>query len=576
MSKVIYVCTRNRRLGSTDEDRLREICRNLEPDNVVSQIDHKVLANDRIAFAIMNYQPSIIEKENSLLLGCLYGQWERWDEPLTDFPDGSYALFRDNDDYFEVVTDAAASRTIWYYFDEHWFIASTSQRAMVMFLGSFDFDERVIPWCLSTGSLGPELSWDQRFKRLAVDSSVVLDRAHWSISTKHNPVRFAEQNRSDAEHNKLLAAAISKTIESLQCLNFDDWALPLSGGYDSRAILCFTNKTGAIPENLRTITWGLEKSIRETGNDAKVAKDLADRMGVAHRYYHTDVSDEPIAKIIDRFLLCGEGRADGLSGYMDGMKIWSDLLADGVVGIIRGDEGFGWSAVSSAMTVRCSVGCGLCSDYSNLVDVIDRFGLPDQEFPADLQQTDESLSAWRDRLYHTYRIPTILAALSDIKYSYVEQITPLLSRLILSRVRELPDRLRTDKSLFKEIVNTIAPRVPYANKEATASADDILRKGPVVELLYHLLRSEYARTVFSSEFLIYITKGITREGSSSKMTSGSVKKYIKKLIPRSIKNVLRDTGVAAPSADANRLAFRVYMIVRMHQILSEDCNKFSS
>jgi hypothetical protein len=319
----------------------------------------------------------------------------------------------------------------------------------------------------------------------------------------------------------------------------------------------------------------LKKSINEAGNDAKVAKDLASALGVGHRYYHTDVSEEPIAEVVDRFLLCGEGRIDHIAGYMDGMKIWRDLLGDGVIGIIRGDEAFGCSPLSSALAVRHYVGCALCSDYSNLVDVIERFGLSHQEFPAHLKQRDdESLSTWRDRLYHIYRLPTVLAALSDLKFSYVEQITPLLSILILSRVRELPDRLRTGKTLFKGIVNTITPKVAYANKGANASVEDILRGSPVVELLYNTLRCDYSRTLFSSEFLNYVTKGIAFDGSSNNKTPSSLKKPIPGFVETL--NLLKDSSAGLPTVDANILAFRVYIIIRMHQILSEDCNKISS
>ena len=330
MSKVIYVCARNHSFDSTDEERLEKICSVLQPDNIVSQIDHRVVSNGNVAYAIMNYQPTVIDKKNSLLLGYLYDRRETWDEPLTDFPDGSYALFRNNDDYLEVVTDAVASRTIWYYFDANWFIASSSQRGIFMFLGNFHFDERVIPWLLSTGTLGPEFSWDTRLKRLSVDSSVVLDRNIWSISTRQTPVHFVQQDRSDAEHQRILEDAIGKTIDSLKGINFEHWEIPLSGGYDSRAIICFINRTVRISENLRTITWGLEESIDDTGSDAKVAKDLAYTLGVEHRYYHTDLSEEPIANVIDRFLFCGEGRVDRFSGYTDGMKIWKDLFAAGV------------------------------------------------------------------------------------------------------------------------------------------------------------------------------------------------------------------------------------------------------
>ena len=569
MSKVIYACSRNRAFDSKDKMRILEICKDLEPDNLSPPVNHKISIHDRIAFGVMNPPKSIVCSDTSLLLGYLYGQSNRWYEPLSEFPDGSYALFRDSPDYLEVVSDPAASRTIWYYFDDNLFISSTSQRAIILFIGNFVFDERVIPWVLSTGSLGPELSWDKRLQRLGPDSSVILDKKNWSISTKQTPINFAEVSRSDSEHQRLLTDSIKRTIASLKDINYNDWVLPLSGGYDSRGILCFIKDNEGNTEELKTITWGLKDSIKEQGNDAKVAKELARTLGVHHNYYHTNTSEEPIEKIIDRFILCGEGRIDHLSGYMDGFEIWRKLHEDGVQGIIRGDEGFGWSPALSELSVLQSVGCNLCSNIPNLKNITTEYGFSTQELPVDLEMKEgESLEQWRDRLYHVFRLPTILAALSDLKFSYVEVINPLISRSILHQVRELPDHLRTNKVLFKSIVNTIGPNIAYADKGANLPPRDILRKKEVVNLLKQKIQSEHARDIFGPDFVSFILKGI-KTGSVNQASKRSLEQKIIRLIPPFIKN--RVSKVYSPAIDGNILAFRAYIIIRMHEILSNDC-----
>ena len=207
MAKVIYICSRNRPFNSNDERKIHKICMELEPDNLPSSVQHKVFVNNKIIWGIMNYYSSIVQKNNSLLLGYIYDNNIGWEEPLSEFPDGSYGLFRDNHDYLEIVSDPSGSRTIWYYFDDKVFISSTSQRAIVMFLGSFVFDERVIPWMLSTGSLGPEFSWDMRLKKLGPDSSVILDKMDWSISINKKINKFIEKNQTDGEHHIILTDA---------------------------------------------------------------------------------------------------------------------------------------------------------------------------------------------------------------------------------------------------------------------------------------------------------------------------------------------------------------------------------
>jgi len=573
MAKVIYAFSRKTPFSNNDSRKLRKICARLEPDNLLSPVQHKVKVNGALAYGIVNDKDTAISG-NSVLLGCIYGKDECWENPRKTYPDGSYAIFRDSKDCLEVVSDAAASRTIWYYFNDEYFVASTSQRAIIMFLGSFDFDDQTIPWMLSTGSLGPSLSWDKRVKRVPPESSVVLDKERWSISLNRQPIVFSQKKRSHSDHKELLMneiRAVIQSINSSRYINFNDYVLPLSGGYDSRGILCFLTES-SVPNRLRTITWGLEQNIARVGNDAAVAKELASKVNVEHKYFHTDIGREPIEKVIDRFIYCGEGRVDHLSGYMDGLEIWRRLLEEEKTsGIIRGDEGFGWIPVSSELTARLSVGIGLCSDYRNLNIINGRFKFPKQDFPLDLRRTkDETLDAWRDRLYHAYRLPTILAALSDIKYSYVEIINPLLSRSILHRVRELPDSLRTDKALFKEIVDSVGPKVQYAKEGANASLMNILRSQEIVELMRNKFQSEGAKRVFGGDFLEYVYGLIREESNESKKASKKPWANIKSLVPRSIKNRIRDL-VAKPSLDNNLLAFRVFLILRMNEILRSDC-----
>jgi hypothetical protein len=320
---------------------------------------------------------------------------------------------------------------------------------------------------------------------------------------------------------------------------------------------------------------------------------------VQHEYYHTDVSREPIEAILDRFVLCGEGRIDHLAGYLDGMEIWRKLHDEGVSGIIRGDEGFGWTQVSSELDVKTSVGCALCTDFDNLKSSIADFGLPAQALPVDLKKRrGESLSSWRDRLYQEYRLPTILAALSDIKLSYVEVINPLLSKSILTTVRSLPDCLRTDKTIFREIVDSIGPDVPYADKDATADPRDVLRRKDFVELLKNEIDSSYANQLFGSSFVRFILNSISEtmprslETQQSERIKESIRKTpyasqiverIKSLVPRFVKTWLRELlkpslrdKALRPKVDGNVLAFRVFIIIKMHKTLKSDSTKFGS
>jgi len=566
MAKCIYICSRQT-LQHSARSFLQTICEKLAPDNIIAN-KPKILVGEDIAYGIMNPTAPVLEKEGSILLGQIYDKTESWNLPRTEFPDGSYALFREGEEYFEIVSDPVASRTIWYYADENILVASTSQRAIAMYLGNFEFDERVIPWMLSTGTLGPVFSWDKRIKRIPPDSSVILDKGNWTVSVRSNPIQFEFVKQSDRLHKKNFIETLRNFFKALD-LDYDCWALPLSGGYDSRGILCFLAENRNV-RCLRTITWGLKSSQRVKGNDAYIAKKLAENLGLSHQYYATDLSTEPIEKVISRYLLVGEGRIDHVAAYMDGFGIWKTLFEDGIKGTIRGDECFGWLRTSSALGVKLTTGCALCSDYLNLKEYI-RYGIPLQEVPQFLdRRKGETFATWRDRLYQEYRIPTILSALSDLKLSYVEQISPFLSKKIIQQVRHLPDHLRTEKKIFKNILHTIGPRIDFATSEATALPGDIIKGTQFVEYLRKELASDKAKEMFRKEFLDSILEGIRTETHEkiSKKKLGSLKRYAKKYLPLFLIRAIRK--VSPPVVNRHVLAFRVFLIYKMNEILKED------
>jgi len=94
-----------------------------------------------------------------------------------------------------------------------------------------------------------------------------------------------------------------------------------------------------------------------------IAKKLATKLKVDHKFYYTDLSNEPIELMLQRFLLNGEGRIDHLAGYLDGFRIWQTLYNDGVQGVMRGDEAFGGKKRTTSLAVRLFNDLGLCSDW---------------------------------------------------------------------------------------------------------------------------------------------------------------------------------------------------------------------
>ena len=499
----------------------------------------------------------MLERDGSVAVGHLLGDKSQREDALSrGTPDGSFALFRDGGDSLEVMSDPAGSRTVWYYRDEETFIASTSQRAIVGIAGGFQFNEQVVPWMLSTGSLGPSLSWDKRIEMLPPDSSVVLNKKDWSVSIKTTPIEFTPIEQSEEQHERLLREALEETFASFD-VDLTQWILALSGGYDSRSILYMLRDAGKDIDPLRTVTWGLASNRTRQGNDAAVARELAGALGLSNDYHPTDLTPEPIDLVLDRFVRLGEARIDHLSAYMDGFAMWKAMFKDGAQGLIRGDEGLGWGMprIPMAATVRIGVGCALCSDFRNLRPYRD--GLPAQELPQSLRKGEgETLPAWRDRLYHQFRLPTIISALSDLRLAYVEQASPLLSRKILRAVRQLPDALRTNKILFKRFVGAMSPKIEFASSGAIASPQQILRDERIVDLLKEELSSENVKQVVPAELLDRIV---------ARMEIGPLRTSKWGTHLRRVR-----TRLLGGDVDYNVLAFRAFIISRMNTIMSQD------
>lgn len=503
-------------------------------------------------------------------MGNLIQPQEDWWKPNAEVPDGSYALFRSDENKVELLSDMLATRTIWYIQTEKVFIAATSQRAIIFFLQEFRPNRDVYAWMLSSGTIGPGLSWDSRIKCLSGNSRLVLDRSSWKVNIHMEPVQFSPVDRPAEEHESKLRERLEYIFGHLR-LDYSKWVLPLSGGVDSRAILLFLKDRGYF----KCITWGLRSSLKDKKNDAHIAKSLTEYFGLGHEYFETDLSEEPLDLIFNRFLVAGEGRIDHIPGYMDGFRIWKHLFESKYQGIIRGDQVFGCRAANKPETVYKNMGLHILSDYENLnplKDVIEEFH---QEHPSYLKRSEiESLESWRDRVNAEFEVPVIFAALNDIKLPYVEIINPFLSRSIVHQVRQFPDDLRTDKRLFRTIVNSLNPDIPYAQCEAVAKAKAFPRTQNVIYLIRNVLGTDHAKTLLPEELIRFILHNMKTSEPTFRINSFLLYRLISLLIPKRTKKLIK-TKTMKHNLDLNTLGLRACLICKMDKILSSDANALS-
>ena len=562
MSKAILVCFRDRGQVGDFRRSVALVGRRLMPDHV-SSVPLAVTENEGLWSIVVNPSPPLLARNGSVCLGGIIAGLDRWWAVGTPPPDGSYALFRGDVDTVELATDAVASRTIWYVQTDALFIAATSQRAIVMLLGSYEPNPNTLPWMLSSGTLGPDNAWDLRIRRLEPDALLRLDRRSWKHSIQQRDVVFATQPATEHEQKAKLLRIMREVFDELHVDN-QAWEMLLSGGYDSRAILLLLKNR----DGLRCTTWGHRSSAEDCGSDAGVAARLARHFRLNHRYLPIDTQRESPEKAIGRFLSAGEGRIDLLSGYMDGCCIWEQLFNERR-GVIRGDEAFGKYPVDNPFEARDCVGLRLLSDCYNLRGI--DFGLPQQTVPEYLERKQrESLATWRDRMNQLFELPTVWAALNDVKSAYVELMNPLLSRRVVEYVRTLPDHARTDKSLFRKLVRDLSPPIGFAVRPSIESPRNILKQEQFVSLFLDTFDSLSARRVLPDRLLRFLASHVAVAKESERRRS-RVRPWrpVLSAIPAGMRRLAK-RAFQRPVLDANVMAFRAYIICRMHEILGED------
>ncbi len=422
----------------------------------------------------------------------------------TAVPDNAAGVFRADADanVLTVSSDAVASRTLWYAHTPEIFVSSTSQRAITAVLRSFEPDDRALSWVLTTGKLGPRQGWDARVTHLPPDATLRLDRARWTLrlTSREGPWQCPDPPRTLDDHVHRLRAALDETVAGMDLR--DDVVVPISGGYDSRAILVWLCRHKRAGTRLRALTWGRAEALADPLSDASVAKDLCRALGVEHRY-HVLTPCQDFAKVFERFVSAGEGRIDHLGGYLDGFDLWASLRAEGVTAIVRGDMVFGYPSAQSALDVRLDTGIPLVNDLVNLrtIESLVRRGVV---WPDDmLQRAGETPTAWNNRLGHTYRLPTALAALTHLKTSYVEVLNPLLSRPVVACARELSLSQYVYKSVWKEFVRRTGPAVPFARSTATTPAGEFLARPEVRAYLLGVLQGQRPEDVLPGDVLAF-------------------------------------------------------------------------
>jgi hypothetical protein len=193
------------------------------------------------------------------------------------------------------------------------------------------------------------------------------------------------------------------------------------------------------------------------------------------------------------------------------------------------------------------------------------------------KQGTESLGTYNYRLHHLFNLPYNMAALNDIKLSYVEVNNPQLTRSILYEIRRIPDELLYNKKVHKMVVSKLSPNIGFAVRSAPEHPRDILHRPKTVEFIRTYLNNSDSSELVPNEFVRKITKGMSsfndEKTIKSYLSSYNIKRKIKKMVSIKNKQILSAYVKAKP--EYNVLALRLFIILKTYKMLKEDASTIS-
>lgn len=462
-----------------------------------------------------------------------------------------------------ITAPKVAWRTLWVCQDEHVTVVATSLRQCAFLLGGLQPDEHSPTQFLLTGTLGPERSWDHRVRQLQGGESVEIDFRDGGLR-RGQPVSEGKPESSELSEPAARTELADRIRDSLtsKLADTDGWVLPLSGGHDSRGLLLM------LPEPLPTITWGSAASRNDRHSDTWVAGELAAATGASNRFIEISEEMAEPELALTNFVAASEGRSDHIDAYADGLRSWRSLAADGVTGIVRGDECFGWVDRRTELGVRRSVGAlGLADliETDRTREIVDRHSL--WQLP---RSPDQSLAAWRDELYRSFRVPSVLAPLTEIKANFVDVVCPLLEPEVVSMATSLRDDQRTDKRVFAKLVEQLSPPVPFATRSSLqfhgfAARDDT--RAMLIERLTDSPPAMFDRRLVAA---LTVASAALEPVQQAPSTLGAAKRLARTVLPRrAIRSLARNQMESPVSVTDDTLRLRMALADEAVAMLEE-------
>jgi asparagine synthetase B (glutamine-hydrolysing) len=314
---------------------------------------------------------------------------------------------------------------------------------------------------MSTGCLleGKYLLQDIQLLRQAqvmtVEPHSVKIQPYWTFS-------YADQR--DERDPKVLSQELSELVVQAvkrQTRDSIPYAVPLSGGYDSRSIVSSMRRLNPT-QSLKTVTWGDED--HRPDSDVMVAQRLAEHLRTNHSFYR--LGAEALPGNFHEYVRLSEARVDSAGNYPEGLGMFRRIRSElGVNLLYRGNEYFGIREAGSRY--KEAVYLAFLPTF-NLLPRSFKYLYPAvYDTLADLSESQmkrlmrqyryESFIDTKDHLFINERFYAFHNPLTQLKRHIVEERNPLLDNDVIEFMRRVPTPLRIWKSLFHDVVSCLLP-----------------------------------------------------------------------------------------------------------------------
>jgi hypothetical protein len=412
-------------------------------------------------------------------------------EAASRYREGGIRAVLDADGFFSAVVLDAANRAaflatdhcgstpiFWAERDGQFGFAPEAKALFPMLAIEPRMDEAGLVQIMNVGYVFGDNSMFEGVKRLEpaqvlnidLDNASVRTSRYWDLSFSNDKELSSPRKAASALFDSIVSAQ-----QAVPATGASDVALALTGGLDSRVVLATRCLADGV--SYRSFSWGVD----ETGplSDPAVGRQLAEACGLTHQFVGFAAASVP--DVAQQWLRDSELLNANMGYFAAGRGFLSDLPLPDLV--LTGDHVVGLGAIPAnvSQAIDSAIGVPAQGIASHLDDVV---SMPMREelrgrFVSEVNRIVDRAPSGEPKdlqdylYYHVYAFGWLFST-GFYKEPAVSAFRPLLFRSVVDLVPHMPPSMRSDKTVF---VNMLRRHLPEIARYPVASAFSLIDWG---------------------------------------------------------------------------------------------------